>query len=454
MNKYDTIIIGFGKGGKTLAGSLASAGEKVALIERSKERYGGTCINVACIPSKSLENSARHSAMIGGDFADKTVRYTKAIEDKRVLTAKLRQANYDKAVAAGVDVIDGAAEFTGPHSVKVTGSDSISELEGDKIIVNTGSTSFIPPVEGLAGSRYSFISETMMELEELPKRLLIIGGGYIGLEFSSYYNNFGSEVTIIQDGDAFIPREDREISDAVYDDLLSRGIKIVKNAKIQKVEDTAEYAVIYADTNDGPVEFRAEAILIATGRRPELAGLHPEKAGIELTDRGAVKVDENLRTSVPHIYAMGDVAGGLQFTYISLDDSRIVKSTLQGGTRTTANRGAVPYSVFLDPPLSRVGLSEQEAIDRGYEIKKAVMPARAIPKALVMSRPAGLLKVIIDSKTDLILGAHFYCAESQEMINTIKMAMDAGIKYQVLRDSIYTHPTMSEGMNDLFSLVR
>ncbi|MCI2062652.1 MAG: FAD-dependent oxidoreductase [Eubacteriaceae bacterium] len=454
MKKYDTVIIGFGKGGKTLAGSLASGGEKVALIERSKERYGGTCINVACIPSKSLENSARHSAMIGGDFAEKSTRYTKAIEDKRALTAKLRKANYDKAAAAGVDIIDGTAEFTGPHSVKVTGSDGTSELEGDKIIINTGSSSFVPPVEGLADSRYSFISETMMELEKLPQRLLIIGGGYIGLEFSSYYNNFGSEVTIIQDGDAFIPREDKEISDAVYDDLLSRGIKIMKNTKIKKVEDFDGCAVVYADTPDGPAELEAEAILVATGRRPELTGLHPEKAGIELTERGAVKTDASLRTSVPHIYAMGDVAGGLQFTYISLDDSRIVKSTLQGGTRTTENRGAVPYSVFLDPPLSRVGLSEQEALDRGYEIKKAVMPAKAIPKALVMSRPAGLLKVIIDGKTDLILGAHFYCAESQEMINTVKLAMDAGIRYQVLRDNIYTHPTMSEGMNDLFSMVR
>jgi len=456
MKKYENIIIGFGKGGKTLAGALASAGRSTALIERSAERYGGTCINVACIPSKSLENSARMSAAAGGTFEEKAVRYSRAIEDKNALTSMLRKANLDKAVSAGADVITASAEFTGPHNIKVTFSDGrTDEFEGDNIFINTGSVPFVPPIEGLGSSKFSYVSETMMELKELPRRLFIVGGGYIGLEFASYYTNFGSEVTIIQDGDVFIPREDREVADAVFDNLTGRGIKIMKNASVTKVRDENDHAVLTVRTNEGENEYEAEAILVATGRRPELTGLHPEKAGIELTKRGAVKTDSGLRTNVPHIYAMGDIAGGLQFTYISLDDSRIVRSQLLGdGSRTVDNRGIVPYSVFLDPPLSRAGLSEQEALEQGYAVKKAVLPARAVPKSHIMKNSAGVLKAIVDAETGMILGAHFFCAESQEMINTVKVAMDAGLSYTVLRDGIFTHPTMSEAMNDLFSAVK
>ena len=198
----------------------------------------------------------------------------------------------------------------------------------------------------------------------------------------------------------------------------------------------------------------AEAVLVATGRRPELEGLHPEAAGVELTPRGAVKVDAQLRTTAPHIFAMGDVAGGLQFTYISLDDSRIVRSALLGdGGRTTENRGAVPYSVFLDPPFSRVGLTEQEARDAGYQVKIARLQAAAIPKAQILRQPTGLLKAVVDADSGRVLGAHLFCAESHEMINLLKLAVDQKIPYTALRDAVYTHPTMSEALNDLFSAV-
>lgn len=213
--------------------------------------------------------------------------------------------------------------------------------------------------------------------------------------------------------------------------------------------------MIPVETPQGPEELSAETILAATGRRPNVEGLNLKAAGVELTGRGAVQTDERLHTTAPHIWAMGDVTGGLQFTYISLDDFRIVKSQLLGdGLRTTANRGAVPYSVFLDPAFSRVGLSEQEARDRGYEIKVAKLPAAAIPKAQVLRNPIGLLKAVIDAKTDEILGVHLFCEESYEMINIVKLAMDAGLPYTVLRDSIYTHPTMSEALNDLFAAVQ
>ena len=292
----------------------------------------------------------------------------------------------------------------------------------------------------------------MMELDELPEKLVIIGGGYIGLEFASYYANFGSSVAVVQDGDAFIPREDAEIAARVLQHTNDRGIHILMGAKVQRIEDGAAGANVVVQTTDGEKRLAANAILIATGRRPNIKGLNLAAAGVAVTERGAVAVDEHLRTNVPHIWAMGDVAGGLQFTYISLDDFRIVKDQLAGsGTRTTANRGAVPYSVFLDPPLSRVGMTEAQAEAAGFDVRILRLEVAAIPKAQVYKKPAGILKAVVDAKTDTILGAHFFCPESQEMINLMKMAIDHGITAAALSSAIYTHPTMTEALNDLFS---
>lgn len=454
--KFDNIVIGFGKGGKTLAAALAGAGQTVALVEQSPKMYGGTCINVACIPTKSLEHSARLSAVQGGSFEEKAERYAKAIDEKRRLTAMLRQKNYEKALAAGVNVLDGRACFLDDHRIAVKKEDGITqELYGERIFINTGSRPFIPPIEGLEGNPHVYTSETLMERDTLPRRLVIIGGGYIGLEFASYFNNFGSEVTILQNGEDFIPREDKEVAQAVFDNFASRGISVWRSASVNKIREENNEAVLTVLTREGMRELEADAVLVATGRYPNVADLHLEAAGVELTQRKAVKVDDKLRTSVPHIWAMGDVAGGLQFTYISLDDSRIVKDQLLGkGIRTTANRGEVPYTVFLDPPLSRVGLSQEEAVSQGYDVKIAKLMASAVPKAQVLKKPAGLLKAVVDGSTGRILGAHFFCVESQEMINLVKLAMDAGLPYTVLKDGIYTHPTMSEALNDLFANVK
>lgn len=455
-DRYENIIIGFGKGGKTLAGALAGLGQRTALIEKDAGMYGGTCINVACIPTKSLENSARLSAAMGGSFEEKSQRYKEAIGEKRHLTAMLRKKNFDKAVSAGVSVLTGEAAFADARHVRVTYADGRSEvLEGERFFINTGSRPFMPPIAGLAESRFVYTSETLMEREELPQKLVIIGGGYIGLEFSSYFTNFGSEVTVIQDGEAFIPREDAEIAMAAFENLTQRGIRIIRSAKIVSVRDEGAHAVIAYEAAGETIEIAADAVLVAAGRRPNLSGLNVQAAGVELNGRGAVKADEHLRTSAANIWAMGDVAGGLQFTYISLDDFRIVKSDLLGdGSRTTKNRGAVPYTVFLDPPLSRVGLSEEEAQEAGFDYRIAVMPAAAVPKAQVLKKPEGLLKAIVDNKSKKILGAHFFCAESQEMINIVKLCMDAGLPYTTLRDGIFNHPTMSESLNDLFGMIK
>lgn len=455
MKKYQDIIIGFGKGGKTLAAALKKAGREVALIEKSDQMYGGTCINVACIPSKFLEHEARRSSMVGRSFEDKARRYKKVIQEKRELVGKLRDKNYKKlAEAAGVDVITGTAFFTDPNHIMVAYQDGRTEgLEGDNFYINTGVRPFIPPIKGIHESSHVYISETLMEEERLPKNLVIIGGGYIGVEFASYYSNFGSQVTVIQNGKDFIPREDQEVAQAVLDLLKKKGVRIMESTEVESVRDMDDVALVRVSQDGRQEILRADTVLVATGRRPNVEGLNLDKAGVDLTERGAVKTDEGLRTTASHIWAMGDVAGGLQFTYISLDDSRIVKSQVLGaGERTTLNRGEVPYSIFVDPPFSRVGLTEKQALEAGYTIKKSVLPAQAIPKALVIGRPEGLLKAIIDEESGKILGAHLFCAESQEMINIIKMAMDADLPYTVLRDCIFTHPTMSEALNDLFAL--
>ena len=452
--KYDAVIIGFGKGGKTMAGALGAAGKKVALIEKSDRMYGGTCINVGCIPTKSLVYRAGLAAAKGGSFEEKAAAYKAAMEQKEDLTARLRGKNYQKLDSnPNITVIDGTASFQSPHVVEVEKDGKTFQVEGEQIFINTGSSAFIPPIEGLKGNPYVYTSEGLLNLTELPSRLVIIGGGYIGVEFSSIYASFGSKVTILQDGDIFLPREDEEIAGAVRESLESRGIRVMTGVKVKALEQAEGKALVAVDNGKEVKKLEAEAVLVATGRRPNTAGLNLEAAGVEIGPRGGIITDDSLTTTAPHIYAMGDVRGGLQFTYISLDDFRIVKSKVLGdGSYTLKERGAVPYSVFLIPPFSRVGLSEKEAVEKGYKVKVARLAAAAIPKAQVLEQPAGLLKAVIDEETGLILGAHLFCQESYEMINMIKLAMDAKVPYQVLRDTIYTHPTMSEAFNDLFAV--
>ena len=452
--KYDAVIIGFGKGGKTMAGALGAAGKKVALIEKSDRMYGGTCINVGCIPTKSLVYRAGLAAAKGGSFEEKAAAYKAAMEQKEDLTARLRGKNYQKLDSnPNITVIDGTASFQSPHVVEVEKDGRTFQVEGEQIFINTGSSAFIPPIEGLKGNPYVYTSEGLLNLTELPSRLVIIGGGYIGVEFSSIYASFGSKVTILQDGDIFLPREDEEIAGAVRESLESRGIRVMTGVKVKALEQAGGKALVAVDNGKEVQKLEAEAVLVATGRRPNTAGLNLEAAGVEIGPRGGIVTDDSLTTTAPHIYAMGDVRGGLQFTYISLDDFRIVKSKVLGdGSYTLKERGAVPYSVFLIPPFSRVGLSEKEAVEKGYKVKVARLAAAAIPKAQVLEQPSGLLKAVIDEETGRILGAHLFWQESYEMINMIKLAMDAKVPYQVLRDTIYTHPTMSEAFNDLFAV--
>ncbi len=449
---YDAIIIGFGKGGKTLAGALGTAGKRTALIERSPEMYGGTCINVGCIPTKLLVQKAKEAAA-ANTRAEKRTLYQQAIEQELALTAHLRARNLKKAEdTPNVTVITGAARLLSKTAVEIKTDDRTEIIEGDQIFINTGSIPFIPPIRGLQECSHALTSEGLLKLPALPEHLVIIGGGYIGVEFASIYSNFGSKVTLIQNGSTFLPREDPDIANAVLKLLQGRNVTLLTDAEVTQVFDQEGKAGISITQKGNTVNMNADVILIATGRKPNTEYLNPEKVGVRLHERGGIAVNEQLQSSVPNIYAMGDVTGGLQFTYISLDDFRIVRSAVLGdGSYTAHDRGVTPYSVFTDPPFSRVGMSEKEARDKGYAVKVSSMPATAIPKALISGQSSGLLKAIIDENTGRILGAHLFCEDSQEMINTVKLAMDAKLPYTSLRDMVFTHPSMSEALNELFN---
>ena len=457
MKKYDAVIIGFGKGGKTLAGFLAGKGQNVALVEKSDKMYGGTCINVGCIPSKKLVNSTKVLKDKGlSSIEDKEKFYTESIENKNTLIGALRGKNYEMlASKENITVYDGTGSFVSKNVVNVENNGENVQIEGEKIFINTGSTTIIPNIKGVKESNYVYTSTSIMELKELPKKLTIVGAGYIGLEFASMYSEFGSEVTVIDMGDRLMPREDEEIAERVKAILEAKGIKFLLKSKIEEISDRNDKGYVKISGENGESEVESDAILVAIGRKPNTEGLNLEAAGVKTDERGAVVVDETLKTTADNIWAMGDVKGGLQFTYISLDDFRIIRDNVYGnGSRTINDRNVIPYSVFINPPLSRVGMTEKEAVEKGYEVKTGRLEAMAIPKGKIEGVTDGLLKTVVDAKTDKILGCTLLCNTSHEMINVVAAAIKAEQKYTFLKDMIFTHPTMSEALNDLFGSVK
>lgn len=454
MQKFDAIIIGFGKGGKTLAGYLASNGKKVALIEQDSKMYGGTCINIGCLPSKSLVKNALLSPR-DANFVEKQAFYAKAVQEEQNLTATLRQKNYDKLNnLSNVTIFNAKGEFHSDTIVKLTMQGESEEIfiESEQIFINTGAKDIIPNIKGIAQSKHIFTSKTLMNSSILPKHLLIIGGGFIALEFAAIYANFGSKVTLLQRKETFLEKEDKDIAESIYESFQQKGIEILCGVEFVEIEDKGDISILSIKHNGQSLKLEADAILSATGREPNTKSLCCDKAGVELDASGAIIVNDKLQSNVSHIYALGDVNGGTQFTYVSLDDYRIIVSNMCNTGYNRTKRKVLPSSVFIDPPFSKVGLSEKEAIKIGYEIKVAKLPAAMIPKAIVLKKPQGLLKAIINAKTNEILGAALFCEESYEMINLIKLAMDSNLSYEILRDQIYTHPTMSEAFNDLFNV--
>lgn len=456
MEVFDAIIIGFGKGGKTLAAEFSKHNKKVAIIERSTQMYGGTCINIGCIPTKTLVHQAKlASEMQMNSFAQKQAFYTKAIQIKESVVETLRDKNYHNlADNPNITVFNGIGSFVSPKVVRVSNLNGEILLQSDIIIINTGAETIVPPIEGVKENPFVYTSTSIMELKQHPKQLIIVGGGYIGLEFASIYASFGSAVTVLEGSSELVPREDRDIAVAVKKALEKKDIRFRMNAQVQSISHfEKEATVTYLDTaTNKVVSLRGDAVLLATGRKPNTQDLNLQAAGVMVDERGAIKVDDHLRTTQPNIWAIGDVKGGLQFTYISLDDYRIIRDYLFGNhSRTTKDRVPVSYSVFIDPPLSHIGLNETEAIRQNKNVRVKTMPVTAIPRAKTLGETEGLLKAVMDAETNKILGCTLFAPESSEVINFVALAMKQDLDASDIRDFIFTHPSMSEALNDLFN---
>lgn len=457
MKQYDAIIIGFGKAGKTLAAELSNRGWQVAIVERSNMMYGGSCPNIACIPTKTLIHEAEISSLLyHGDFPKQANMYKQAVARKNRLTSFLRGNNYERlSKRPNVTIYTGSASFISPGAVKVTLPDGDIELQGKEIFINTGSTPIVPAIDGIQQSQHVYTSATLLDMNVLPKHLIIVGGGYIGLEFASMYAGFGSKVTILESGNRFMPRNDQDIAKSVREVMEKRGIEIHLNARAQSIHDTNDGVTLaYSDVSDGtPYFVDGDAILIATGRKPMIEGLNLQAAGIEVDAHGAIVVNDQLRTTVPHVWAMGDVKGGPQFTYLSLDDFRIIRDQLFGDKkRDIGDRDPVQYAVFIDPPLAHIGITEEEALKKGYSFKVSRLPATSVVRSRTMQQTDGMLKAIINNHNGKIMGCTLFCADASEIINIVAMAMKTGQDATFLRDFIFTHPSMSEGLNQLFDV--
>jgi pyruvate/2-oxoglutarate dehydrogenase complex dihydrolipoamide dehydrogenase (E3) component len=447
----DILIVGFGKGGKAIAHELSDAGQRVVLVEQSENMYGGTCPNVGCVPTKMLVHysGARRAEDDAQEF------FANSIAGVRALTSAFRAGNFD--ALDGKDtatVITGAARFVDAHTVRIGDGEDAITVTATRIVINTGSEPVTPNIPGLRDSQHLISSTDLVQQDNLPARLVIVGGGYLGLEFAAIYQKFGTDVTVLESAERLLGREDDDIADAVRDILAADGIQLVTAATVVEVRDTATAATVLYEKGGQTHSVEGEALLAATGRVPATSNLSLEAAGVRTTSRGAIEVDEHLRTSQQHIFAVGDVNGGPQFTYVSLDDARIVLDQLVGdGTRSTADRVAVPQTLFITPPLATAGLTENEARAQGRAItvsRENVADIIAMPRAYTVEETRGVMKFVVDTATDQILGAALLSIDAQEVINLITLAMRHRITATDLRNSIYTHPSSTEALNEVF----
>jgi pyruvate/2-oxoglutarate dehydrogenase complex dihydrolipoamide dehydrogenase (E3) component len=446
----DLIVIGFGKGGKTLAASLGRQGKRVVMVERSAQMYGGTCINIGCVPTKSMVYQSEHLA-VGTAHAD---AYRAAVDTTQGLTSYLRGQNF--AMLDNLDtvtVLTGTAHFLDATTVEVQTADGIHRVSAPTIVIGTGSEPVLPDIPGLAANNRVVTSTDLLVESNLPARLVVLGGGYVGLEFAAMCAGYGSAVTVLERHERILGGEDDDIADAVGEILTGAGVEVLTAAQVTEVVD----GTVHYRRNGESLAVEADLILVALGRRAVTEGLDLAAAGVAARADGSIVVDEHLRTNQSHIFAVGDVNGGPQFTYISLDDYRIVADQLGGaGRRSTADRMAVPFSLFITPPLSRVGLTERAARAAGHQVKVAAMRVAdmaTVPRARIVGDSRGMMKVVVDADSDTILGAALLSYDSHEVINTVALAMRHGITASALRDEIYTHPSMTEAFNQLLGAV-
>ena len=456
---YDAVVIGSGQGGNPLATALAQAGRKTALVER--EHVGGTCINEGCTPTKTMVASAkvayfdRRSADYGIQNGPVTVDMTKVRRRKRDLVESFRGGSEQRIKETeGLDLLMGEASFSGPKEleVRLNGGETL-QLTADDIFINVGARPADPPVEGLH-TVPTLNSTTIMELDEVPEHLLVLGGGYVGLEFAQMFRRFGSEVTVVQRGKQLLSREDTDVADAVAEILREDGIEVLLETQARRAEQGDDGRIqLTVHTPEDERTLEGSHLLTAAGRPPNTDLLHLEATGVETDKRGFVKTNERLETNVPGIYAMGDVKGGPAFTHISYDDFRIIRTNLlEGGDASIADR-LVPYTVFIDPQLGRVGLSEQEAREQDRNVRVAKMPMSHVARALEVDEPRGMMKAVVDADSGQILGCAVLGIEGGEVMAMMQIAMMGKVPYTALREAVFSHPTLAESLNNLFATV-
>ncbi len=452
---YDAIVIGAGQAGGPLAGALARAGWKTALVER--KHVGGTCVNEGCTPTKTMVASARvaYLARRGADYGVRTgpvtVDLAKVRQRKRDIVESFRGGSQRRLEKTeNLDLLFGEASFSGPHLLEVRMNDgSVRRLASGKILINTGTRAARPPVEGL--DQVPFLDNaSIMELDRAPEHLLVLGGGYIGLEFGQMFHRFGSRVTVVQSRDRLLAREDPDVADEVANILRQDGIEILLETNAVRVAGANGCIRLEVRAPAGDRSLTGSHLLVATGRVPNSDRLNLAAAGIAAGKGGFIPVNSRLETSVPGVWALGDVKGGPAFTHISYDDFRILRANLlEAGNATTEGRPA-PYTVFIDPQLGRVGLTETEAREQGRPIKVAKMPMAWVARALEMDESRGFLKAVVDADTGRILGAAILDIEGGEMMAVVQLAMMGNLPYTALKDGIFAHPTLAEAFNNLF----
>jgi len=460
MNKefevFDAIIIGSGQGGTPLAIELAKSGKKVALVERW--HVGGSCVNIACTPTKTMVASAKVAHIVnkakdyGINSKLESIDFSRIVQRKKEVVESFREGLQKQLLSTrGLTLIEGEARFIGKKLLKVSmNTGGQLPVQADLIIINSGASPSRPPIDGLETSTY-FNSTSIMESDELPRHLLIIGGGYIGLEFGQMFKRLGSKVTIIQLDKQLLPNEDEDIAEEVAKILREEGIEILCNTRTIKVEAPGEKRIVLTVVKDEKEQtVEGSHLLVATGRVPNSANLNLESTGIKTDKHGFIPVNEYLETEVPGIYAIGDVNGEPQFTHISYDDYRILsKNILQNGNDSTSGR-QLPYTVFIDPQLGRIGLTEKAAKEGGYDYKVFKMPMSWVARAIETGETEGIMKAIVNSKNNQILGAAILGLEGGEIMAILQITMLAGLPYTVLRDGIFSHPSISEALNILF----
>ncbi|HUA37433.1 MAG TPA: FAD-dependent oxidoreductase [Candidatus Sulfopaludibacter sp.] len=455
--EYDVLILGSGAAGKLLSWTFAKKGMRTAAVER--KYVGGSCPNIACLPSKNIIHSAKvasyffRSEEFGISKDNTRINMAAVRERKRKMVAGLVDLHLDLYKQSGAELIMGSGRFVGPKTIEVTSAEGTKRLlRGKHLVINTGTRATIDRTPGLAEANPLTHVEAL-ELNQIPEHLLVLGGGYVGLELSQAMRRFGSRVTVIERNARLAHREDEDISKALHELFNDEGIEVLSNTRISRLEGRSGGTVkLYANHNGSDVVLEGTHLLVATGRTPNTDGIGLDLAGVETTERGYVKVNERLETTAPGVWAAGDCAGSPHFTHISENDFQIVRDNILGGQRVTIGR-QVPFCMFTDPEFARIGLSETEAKARGIGYRLAKIPMVAVLRARTLSETRGFMKALIDNNSDCILGFTAFGVGAGDTMATVQVAMLAGLPYTALRDAIFTHPTLPEGLIPLFTNV-